>query len=83
MLLDIGSVLDNISTLLNIPLFILPTFITFVVILLLIYLSFRMQVSGLFGTGFVIALYTGSMALLSVLGIESPLNIFDLVGEIL
>jgi len=77
-MLDIGSIIDNFSTLIGIDLAIIPTCITLFVILILIYLTFKMNLSGLLSIGILIALYTISMALLAFLNINSALNMFSL-----
>jgi len=83
MMLDVGSTLDNISIILGISTTIIPTIITLVVIIILIYLTFKMQMSGLLSVGILIALYTVSMAVLTFLNINSTLNIFSLFGDTL
>ena len=81
--MDIGTTLDNFSTLIGIDLAIIPTMITLFVILILIYLTFKMQMSGLLAVGILVALYTVSMAVLTFLNINSTLNIFSLFGDTL
>ena len=78
-MLDIGNTLDNFSTLIGINTEILPSIITLLVIIVLLILTFKMQVNGLLSVGIVIALYTLAMGLLTALNIESYLNIFSLL----
>ena len=79
----LGDTIDNISKLLMIDLTIIPNIITFIVLLVIIYLSFKMQVNGFSGLGFVVILYTASMGVLTLLGINGIFNIFSLIGDLL
>ena len=79
----LGETIDNISALLNINITIIPNIITFFIVVILIVLSFKMNTSGLLSPVIMIALYTVSMTILTLLGIDSVFNIITLVGELL
>jgi hypothetical protein len=76
----LGEFLNNLSFLLNIDTAIIPNIITLCVTIFILYLSFKAEISGISSVVVLIALYTISMGILSLLGINSIFNIFDLAG---
>jgi hypothetical protein len=79
----LGETIDSISILIGIELDILPNIITFIVVLVLLFLGFKMNLSGVSSILILMALYTVSMSLLTMLGIDSIFNIITLIGDLL
>jgi len=71
--------INNLSDLLTINRTIIPNIITFIVVVALIYLSFK----GELGVAITIMLYTVSMSILELLGISSVFNIVTLAGSLI
>ena len=71
--------INNLSDLLTINRTIIPNIITFIVVVALIYLSFK----GELGVAITIVLYTVSMSILELLGISSVFNIVTLAGSLI
>jgi hypothetical protein len=76
----LGGTLDNIAILIGISTEIIPNIISIVVVIGLILATFKMNLNGITASIIVLALYTVSMALLTILGIDSVVNIFTLIG---
>jgi hypothetical protein len=76
----LGVTLDNIAILIGISTEIIPNIISIVVVIGLILATFKMNLNGITASIIVLALYTVSMALLTILGIDSVVNIFTLIG---
>ena len=79
----LGETITNLSLLLGIDPTIIPNIITFIIVVFLIILTFRTEIGGLASVGVIIALYTVSMGILTILGIDSIFNIFSLLGDTL
>jgi len=79
----LGETLNNISLLLDIDPTILPNIITFLVVIFLIFIGFKMNFGSISAPIVLIALYTVSMTLLTLLGIHSIFNIITLIGNLL
>jgi len=79
----LGETLNNMSLLLDIDPTILPNIITFLVVIFLIFIGFKMNFGSIAAPIVLVALYTVSMTLLTLLGIHSIFNIITLIGNLL
>lgn len=71
----LGETLDNLSTLLGINNTIIPNIITFMVVVTILFVTLKGQLSWVT----LLTLYTLFMAILSLLGIDSIFNLITLV----
>ena len=71
----LGDVLDNLSALLGINNTILPNIITFMVVVTVLFITLKGQLSWVT----LLTLYTIMMAILSLLGIDSIFNLISIV----
>ena len=71
----LGEVLDNLSALLGINNTILPNIITFMVVVTVLFITLKGQLSWVT----LLTLYTIMMAILSLLGIDSIFNLISIV----
>ncbi len=77
------DIINNFSDFLTFDRSIIPNIITLIVVVFLIILGFKMNYGSISAPIVLIALYTVSMTILTILGINSVFNIITLIGNLL